>query len=849
MSYQTLMIRLGKQPLWMDCAPGQDRPLRGIVKTHVPVMPTLDRYVIRELIGPFALALGLFTFVLAIRPVLDSAEVLLAKGVPVPTVGFLLLTLLPQALGITLPMAFLAGMLMTFGRLSGDRETVALLACGISPLRLLRPVLVVATVAAALTLYVMVELVPNSNQKFREVTALFTAQTAESDIKPRMFYEGFPQKVIYVQAVRPSGGWDGVMLADTSQPGTISVALAEHGRLVLDKTAQLVNIVLEQVAQYVPGSEPAVYNMSQASSTVFQVDPQTIFGDPSSGLKRGFPEMTIADLQRERYQKVATADAIRARLAHGGLPPKEVADLTAQLKGQSPHNEIMFIHQKFSFPVACLVFALLALAFGFHTRKEGKLAGLTLGLAGITIYYALMEIAEAGAKAPTHWFSPVWARWFPNLVLGATGLVAVWWRARATGHSLSFQLPEWMLRPFKAGSAGDLRATGTTTQRRSRVVVVVRIPRLSFPRPRLLDLYVGRQYLRMVALAFVGLLVLYYVGTIVDLSEKLFKGQGDTKMLMQYLWYSTPKFVSFVIPAATLVAVLGTIGGLTRSSELTVMRACGVSLYRAALPLVVLALIWAGILFALEERVMPGANKSAEELEDTIRDRPHHTVNIANRNWLAGKGGRIYYYAVFDPGRGGAPLRLHTLSVFETAARPYRLLRQTFAKSAVCPDRACLNGVWEAEDGWVQEFVSPTRTTRSLFAARRVNLSPAKEFTLAQLDTSMMTFNELRDYIRRSRISGFSVAEQEVNLHGKIAFPAVTLVMTFLAIPFAVTTGRRGALYGIGLAIVLSVAYWLSIAFFVAAGSAGVLPAPLAAWATNILFSALAVYMVLTVRT
>jgi len=810
------------------------------------MMRTLDRYLIRESIGPFLLALGLFTFVLAVRPVLDVAEGLLAKGVPAPTVGFLLLTLLPQALGITLPMAFLAGTLMAFGRLSGDRETVAILACGVNPLRLLRPVLITGVSAALVTLYVMVDLVPNSNQKFREVTARFTAETAESDIKPHTFYEGFPNKVLYVQAADPAGGWDGVLLADTSQPTTVSVALAERGHLVLDKTHRLVNIVLEQVVQYVPGSEPGVYNLSQAASTVFQVDPTSVLGTDGA-ITRGFPEMTIADLQRQREEKVALAADIRARLARGRLTDQEAAQLREQLTHLSPHNEIMFLHQKFSFPVACLVFALLALAFGFHTRKEGKLAGLTLGIGGITVYYALMEIAEAGAKSPTHWFSPIWARWFPNIVLGVAGIAAVWWRARATGQDLSVHLPAGLLRRLKS-VAEPSEATAPAHAGR-RIRVVIKIPRLALPRPRLLDLYIGRQYLRLVLLGFSALLILYYIGTVVDLSEKLFKGQGDTAMLLQYLWYSTPKFVSFVIPSAVLVAVLGTIGGLTRSSEMTVMRACGVSLYRAALPLVILAAAWSGVLFLLEERVMANANKRAEELEDTIRDRPHHTVNIANRNWLAGPGGRVYYYTAFVPAYGRTPPRIHNLNVFETAPRPYRLLRQTFSANATCPDRLCRNGVWQGETGWVQEFVSATRTTRSAFSSRRLSLSPVKEFTLAQVDPSSMTVTELNDYIKRSRAGGFSVAEQEVNLHGKMAFPAVTLVMTFLAIPFAVTTGRRGALYGIGLAIVLSVGYWLSMAFFSAAGSAGVLPAPLAAWATNILFSAVALYMVLTVRT
>jgi LPS export ABC transporter permease LptG/LPS export ABC transporter permease LptF len=779
-------------------------------------MRTLDRYLIRESVGPFFLALGLFTFVLAVRPMLENAQLLLSKGVPVPTVGFLLMTLLPQALGLTIPMAFLAGLLMAFGRLSGDRETVALLACGVNPLRLLVPALVLGTVVAGITLYVMVDLVPDSNQKFREVTAQFAAQTAETDIKPQMFYEGFPGKVLYIQGAQQGEGWQEVLLADTTEIGSIKVILAQRGHLVLDKEAKIVNIVLDEATEYVPGAEPGVYTVRPVQQAQFQVDPRSIFGD--GVITRGLPEMSIAELRKNWLRKVAVTH-------------------------ESPHSEIIYIHQKFSFPTACLIFALLGVSFGFHTRREGKLGGLTLGLGGILIYYALMAFAEAGAKAPTHWFNPHWARWFPNIVMGVAGIVAVGWRARATGQDLTLRVPEWLVRRFQ--KRDQTRTDGLPAPARSRVVIVIKIPRMTLPRPRLLDLYVSRQYVTMIVLSLVGLVGLYYIGTVVDMSEKLFKGRADSHLLGLYLWYATPRFLSYAVPAATLVAVLGTIGGLTRSSELTVMRSCGISLYRAALPLVALALVWSGFLFLLQERVMASSNKKADELEDTIRDRPHHTVNVANRTWLAANG-RVYYYAAFEP----APKpQIHNLTIFETARRPYRLTRQTFAKLAVCLDRVCKSGNWNAQNGWVQQFASTTRTTQSAFKARPVTLNPVKDFTLAQVDPSSMTVGELLDYIKRSKASGFGVAADEVNLQGKFAFPAVTLVMTFLAIPFGVTTGRRGALYGIGLAIVLSVAYWLFTAFFFAAGSAGLLPAVLAAWATNVLFSALALYMVLTVRT
>jgi LPS export ABC transporter permease LptG/LPS export ABC transporter permease LptF len=777
---------------------------------------TIDRYVIRETIGPFCLALSVFTFVLAIRPMLDRAELFLAKGVPAQTVGFLLMLLLPQALGVTLPMAFLGGLMMAFGRLSGDRETVALLACGVNPLRLLRPALLMGTIAMAATGYVMFQLLPDSNQKFREITAQFLRQTAESDIKPQMFYEGFPQKVLVVRNTRPGGGWDGVIIADTSQPGRVSLITAEQGRLVLDRERLIVNIVLDGVANYVPSDEPGVFTVGEAKTSVLQVDPASVFPNPG-GLNRGLAEMSISDLRR------GWAAALQ--------------------EGRSPHNEIMFIHQKFSFPMACIVFALLAVAFGFHTRKEGKLGGMTIGLAVIFLYYGCMEFSESGTKSATHWFPAHWSRWFPNIVLGVIGLAALWWRARATGQNLAFRLPAWMRRrrPLVTDTGGSPVAGAS----RSRVVLVIRFPRLAFPRPKLLDLYVSGQFIRIITLAFLGLMGLYYIGTVIDLSDKLFKGEADGWMLARYLWYSTPRFFYFVVPIATLVAVLGTIGGLTRSSELTVMRACGVSLYRAAVPLLVLGILSSGMLFMLEERVLAEANKKADELADTIHGRPHHTVNIANRSWLLGSNDRIYHYDQFDP-RGG---EIRNLTVFQPATQPFRLIHQLHADVAKCPDLVCQSGEWTVDKGWEQRFTGAQRPVRRNFGARTITLNPLNDFTLSQVDASMMKFQELRDYAQRSRASGFNTNEAEVDLQSKLAVPAATLVMTALAVPFAVTTGRRGALYGIGLAVLLSVSYFLLMAFFVAAGKAGVLPPALAAWATNVLFTAAAVYMVLTVRT
>ena len=112
-----------------------------------------------------------------------------------------------------------------------------------------------------------------------------------------------------------------------------------------------------------------------------------------------------------------------------------------------------------------------------------------------------------------------------------------------------------------------------------------------------------------------------------------------------------------------------------------------------------------------------------------------------------------------------------------------------------------------------------------------------------------MSYSQLRDYTARLQATGFDVSAQLVALERKVSFPFVTIVMTLLAVPFAVTTGRRGAMYGIGVGIVLAILYWVAISVFAALGTGGLVTPAIAAWAPNLLFGIGAAYLLLTVRT
>lgn len=772
-------------------------------------MKLIDRYIVRETLGPFLMALGMFTFVFGVQPALHQAQNLLSKGVDLGTVGFLLLTLVPQALGLSLPMAFLTGLLMGLGRLSGDREAVALLACGVSPLRILRPVLLLALLAGAADMYVLMNLIPDANQAFRVRTTQLLATKSESEIRPGTFYEGFPGKVLLIQEQRPEGGWKNVVLADTSDPGREIITLATAGYLEVDQEKRQVAVVLPgDSVRYTPGAEPGVYDMSRATDLRFAIPTESVFGDGSI-IQRGNREMRIPELRAEEARKRAY--------------------------GISPHPEIIQRHQMFAFPVACLVFGLVGLALGVHSRKEGKLGGFTVGLAVLFAYYGIMVFFEGKTKGGS--FPAEWARWMPNIALGIVGLLALRWRVRAVGGEMAVRVPALVGRWFRRRGGGDASAKSAP-----RIVVVIRIPDVRLPRPRLLDLYVGRRYLSIVGLSFAGLLGLYYIGTVIDKSERLFKGTADGWTLAQFLYYSTPQFLAYVVPMAILFAVLATVGALTRNGELVVMRSCGVSLYRAALPLLVLALVWSGGLFWLDDRVLARANHRAEELDRRIRGgstTPTIETSTTN-NWLVDTRGRIYHFTLFEPARG----TMHGVSVLEPSPRAFELASHTWAAKATFT-----GGAWRAERGWVQKF-SSNRATQDAFKTRTLDLDPPQAFpALQNQGTEMMTLTELRKHVQERATQGQAVVEPRVELQERVAFPMVTIVMTILGIPFGATTGRRGSLYGISLALILGVSYWLVNTLFLAIGEAALMPAALAAWAANLLFLALAAYMTLTVRT
>jgi LPS export ABC transporter permease LptG len=673
-------------------------------------------------------------------------------------------------------------------------------------------VILLALACTGATLYVMIQAIPDANQTFREITFEIVSKRAENEVRPRVFYEDFPGWVLYARDEPPSGGgWKDVLVADTRKPNATVLFLASRGRLIVNREKRTVELVLTDGTRYSaakPG-ETEIYAFQgtpgRPSEFLIVLDPQTVFG--KIDLPRGITEKTIAELRKDADDK--------------------------RRSGVSTHNEVMYIQQKFSIPVACLVFAVIGLALGLTVAREGKLGGFVLGIGVIFAYYVAMYLSEALTKGA--WMPAILARWVPNILLGVAGVIALVWRARWAERGLPLPLGiSRLLARWQPGSTPAVRGAAAG----SRVVVVVRLPRLRLPLPGLLDRYVSRIYLRVVGLAFLALLGLFYISTFIDRSDKLFKGQATTGMLASLLVYLTPQFVYYVIPIAALLSVLVTFGILARSSELTVMKACGVSLYRLALPLVILSLVWSAVLFALEQEILGRANRRAFALDDTIKGRPQRTISPLNRRWIIGRDGSIYHYGYYDPRQKS----IFGLSIYRLDPKAWRLAMHTFAS------RAQFDRAWIGDTGWTEDFSSRPPTWKP-FSRQPVKIESPDYFETEHTDVELMTVPQLRKYVAELAASGFNHIPPAVELQQKLAFPLVTFVMTLLAVPFGVTTGRRGTLYGIGLGVVIALSYWVVSSVFIAIGKAGLLSPELAGWTPNIIVVAIALYLILTART
>ena len=368
--------------------------------------------------------------------------------------------------------------------------------------------------------------------------------------------------------------------------------------------------------------------------------------------------------------------------------------------------------------------------------------------------------------------------------------------------------------------------------------------------PLLLDEYVLRAYATNFILSLGAFALLFIVFTFFELIGDIVHNRTPLLTVGDYLLNLIPYIVSTVTPLCSLLAVLITFGSLNRSSELTAMKATGISLYRIVAPIVVLAAILSAALFAFNESYLPDANRRQEALRAEIKGKPAQTFLLPGRQFISGQSGpadspaRIFYYQAFDPDRD----IFASLTVFEFDPQTFTLQRRIFARSVRWDPNV---NQWVFNNGWQRTFASQSVASYQPFTLAsfpEIHEQPTY-FTKEDIQSQEMTYGELTGYIADLSQSGFDTVRLRVQLDRKLADPAITLVMALLAVPFALFMGKRGGIAGIATAIGVAIAYFAVADTFSGLGNINTLPPLLAAWSPDLLFAIAGSYLLLRTPT
>jgi LPS export ABC transporter permease LptG/LPS export ABC transporter permease LptF len=781
------------------------------------------RYILKEVLWHGLIGASVFTFVIFMRELTRILEAVVRNSAPFPSVAEIFFLTLPAALKVTIPMGVLVGILLGLSRMAADSEVTAMRASGVSVRKFLKIISVFGIAAWLLALVNTVIVEPRSAAALAGLQNKLAATQISFEVQPHVFYEGFKNHVLYVEDVSSASGaavWKNVFDADISTPGAPKITIAKEAVVSASGTDAVRLHLINGETHDTNSRAPDQYTITTFQETDIVISQPPIPKPAQDAVP--VAQLSTQELYRQKYN-----------------PNKEFA-----------RWYWIEFNRRLALPTACLVLVLIGIPLGLSAKKGGKGAGFVLTIVLVFIYYFVSIIGVSLARGGK--ISPVLGVWMANIVFGLIGVLLL---SRTDRVPIELGLGQMLLGQFKDTFAKLLNAKADEPANGSR-----RRGRLFSTRfPLILDDYILRSFVSYLLLILSSLLVLFLVFTYFELLSDIVRKKIPLLTQLQYLLNFVPSVLYQITPLAVLLTVLVMFGLMQKSNEITAMKATGVSIYRTVIPILIIACTLAAGLFVLDQWYLPYANKRVETLRNMIKGKPAQTYLRPDRKWIFGESRKrsdgtvenrkIYYYEAFDPDRN----TFGSISVFELNPHSFQMVKRVYAARARWAEHL---SKWTFENGWQRSWTNAPgadlqedlrkEDLRKFDVSTFAELNePPTYFKKEVLQSSEMNYDELRRYIYDLQQGGFDVVRLRVQLQKKIAFPLITLVMAVLAVPFALSGGRRGALSGVVVALIIGVTYVLTSSLFEAMGNVSQLPPLIAAWSPDLIFGLAGGYLIM----
>jgi lipopolysaccharide export system permease protein len=427
----------------------------------------LSRYILREHLGPFLFALFVVLFVLILDFIPQMLDLIIGKNIAIWTVMKLLVLNLAWMLALAVPMAVLVCTLMAFGRLTGDKEILAIKSLGINMVRLMFPVIVAASLIGVGLIWFNNNVLPDANHAAANLRSDIGRLRPTFQLRPGVFVNDIPGYVILVDHVDhvQSKIW-GVVIYDRTNPSVTRTITADSGVVEFSPQGESVTFHLMdgQLHEQDLGKQGS-YRLSEFSSQTFKVEnldtalketKQEYRGDRemSSGMLldriHGFEKeftdykhsilqdsdslfnMVLSQPQKiterqgrtnEQWERMVVGQSYTDFVSISRLMKTRRSQLFASVKSISKYR--VEVHKKYSLAAACLAFILIGAPLGVVSRRGGMAMSVGISIGLFTVYWAFLIGGEqlADRLIVTPWI----AMWGANILMTAVGLLLLYW--------------------------------------------------------------------------------------------------------------------------------------------------------------------------------------------------------------------------------------------------------------------------------------------------------------------------------------------------------------------------------------------------------------------------------------
>ena len=364
-------------------------------------MNTLDRYLLREILVPFAAGLGLFFAVVAFIQVLKVSDSVTGLGITGTEVAQALLYSLPPLLGLLIPVSGLFATLLGVGRLASDRELIAAAASGISPYRWLRVPCAWGLVLAVASGTAMAVGEPWGIRGLRDLMARSAQRALAGGVRLGEFNEWVPN-VTFSATGRQGDAFTNVVFADQRDPGQPLIVSAKFGHIYPGEQPRDILFHMRDGTMLINNRKTGTERVIHFGTSTYRLDVGQLVGQKAMRINH-VQEKSMSALWRDMHDP-AQDSALRASFT-------------------------VILHRRMALPLAALVFCALAVPLAFRATGGARARGFLLSGGIVGTYYYVGRAAEVAARAGE--FNAALAAWLPDL-LGAVlfGGLLIRWRRR-----------------------------------------------------------------------------------------------------------------------------------------------------------------------------------------------------------------------------------------------------------------------------------------------------------------------------------------------------------------------------------------------------------------------------------